>query len=646
MAPTVRFRGVERKCVSYVPWATLFSFLLVLIGTICWGVGASNALDASRRAMDSLYIDLGLYIRTVKSACVASVVCCGALALTMAVMGCVRARTRRRVDRKGRPYKGQLFWYTASAALTALWWLVLFTLMFVVLGSAVWYGMTAAGAGVLKLSVRTVDKAIAGASKYRNTTNDLVNGVAQISAALSQPSPPPSPPFPPGADPLSQLLSSLVKPEAAGEGQRPPPSAGAGAAGPPPQQQPTTGSAPGGRRRALRQAAGGPASPLPSGSSGPEAGVPPTTNTSGAPNTSPAPATAQPPPSPNPPPPAPPVGGAPTPAPLLPPPPLPLASPMLLQPPLPPPARPSYLAFLNDSVNGASCPDSCLSLDLLEYVLGSSICVCNATRLHAALDATLQAQGSLGSVLAGCLLLWAGASFLLMMSAADFAEAKRERVLLQLMLRASDSDGPDADKPHPNDPDNPFGQLSASGHLSRFNGAGAGAGAGAAAAMGASYVPGEDDDIPLLQQKQLQAFQDQLAGAGSKDGAGQQAPGSAVTTPLQPPHPRFAAQQQQQQHFQQRQVQQQQPYYYPQQQEQPSSHQQMVEVQMQQHLRIQQHMERMPLIAQQAVHGQMAQQGQQQESQQEGQQGRPDGALGQQQQPVPTWFSGAGPRVG
>ncbi|KAG2438457.1 hypothetical protein HYH02_010911 [Chlamydomonas schloesseri] len=264
-----------------------------------WGAGASAALTATSNAAFALKINIKPFMSNIRSWSISAVVSCVLLALVMLVMSAVRARLRLTVDRRGTPIRWQSIWFVASATLTLLWWLLLFILLFVFLGSSVWLGATYGASGVIKLTTKVADATTSAAIRALNTTLQARSVAANASAQGTVATP---------LQPSNSTAAAL-------------------------------------------------AAPFP--------------------------------------------------------------------PPAPPPQP--------DSDNATSCPATCLDLKLLQYWLERRICICSNKNLRDALAYSQDATSALSVVMGGFFLLWAGASTLLMVASADYAQARRERALLLLL---------------------------------------------------------------------------------------------------------------------------------------------------------------------------------------------------------------------
>ncbi|GLC38304.1 hypothetical protein PLESTB_001750400 [Pleodorina starrii] len=266
----------QRRKVYYVPWLSLLSFIVVVAGTITWGVGTSGAIKNVNRMLDALRIDMDAQLSFAQEVAVLVIGGCCVLASGMLFMSCGRSCTEYAVDRRGAPTRGSPCWLGANAFVTTVWWLILVLLMFVFYSCCLALGSMFVVTQGMKVATRSADKFINMGIKYQNVTR--------------------------------QILEDQLGPKPAG-----------------------------------------------------------------AANT--------------------------------------------------------------------TCPSTCLDVDLLEYFLERTVCICGADALKSASGYAKGAQDGTVAMVVGSFLVWVGASFLLMNATADFAQARRERALLLRLQRGAGAGG-------------------------------------------------------------------------------------------------------------------------------------------------------------------------------------------------------------
>ncbi|PNW85339.1 hypothetical protein CHLRE_03g181750v5 [Chlamydomonas reinhardtii] len=169
----------KKSALKYVPWVAIIAFLFIFVGVIVWATGANTALSNTNDALTTLSVEADGYVQTIHSVAVgASVVCC-LMAALMVLMSGGRTCLERAVDQRGKAVCGSWLWLATEAVLCAVWWLILFWLVFVIFGSCLWYGATYTVRGVLQVSINT-------AVAYGNST---------VLPPSPFPSLPPSPPL-------------------------------------------------------------------------------------------------------------------------------------------------------------------------------------------------------------------------------------------------------------------------------------------------------------------------------------------------------------------------------------------------------------------------------------------------------------------
>ncbi|EFJ53085.1 hypothetical protein VOLCADRAFT_102706 [Volvox carteri f. nagariensis] len=186
----------KRDCVYYVPWLSLISFLLVLAGTITWGVGTSAAMKNMNLMVDALRINFELQLNTAQVVAVLIIAGCCVLAAGMLAMSSGRSCTEYAVDKRGAPTRGSRFWLGFSAVVTVLWWMVLVLLMFVFFVCILWYslqqlehlqdlhiitrvnkpwfGLMFVVTSVLDVIVETADDFVSWGIEYHNVTKAIL----------------------------------------------------------------------------------------------------------------------------------------------------------------------------------------------------------------------------------------------------------------------------------------------------------------------------------------------------------------------------------------------------------------------------------------------------------------------------------------
>ncbi|PNH04611.1 hypothetical protein TSOC_009189 [Tetrabaena socialis] len=182
----------EKRAWQYVPWVALIAFLFIFVGIIVWATGMNTALSNTNAALAALFVEAEGYIDTIHSAAVAAVVVCALMSTVMVLMSGGRTCLEKAVDQRGKAVCGSWLWLATEAILCAVWWLILFWLVFVIFGSCLWYGATYTVRGVLQVSINTG------------------NAVGNLTAAYTPSSPPP--PFPAPPLPANMTLAALATP--------------------------------------------------------------------------------------------------------------------------------------------------------------------------------------------------------------------------------------------------------------------------------------------------------------------------------------------------------------------------------------------------------------------------------------------------
>ncbi|GIL77608.1 hypothetical protein Vretimale_6807 [Volvox reticuliferus] len=164
----------KRRCAYYVPWISLISLLIVLAGTIVWGVGTSNALERTNLMLENLEVDWYAEIGTAQTVASVAIAGCCVLAGGMLAMSTGRSCTEYAVDQKGAPTRGSRYWLVASAVATLVWWLLLVFLMFAFFVCVVWMGVTFAVTGLLYVAFETADDFVQWGIHYQNVTTQIL----------------------------------------------------------------------------------------------------------------------------------------------------------------------------------------------------------------------------------------------------------------------------------------------------------------------------------------------------------------------------------------------------------------------------------------------------------------------------------------
>ncbi|KXZ56783.1 hypothetical protein GPECTOR_1g705 [Gonium pectorale] len=160
---------LAKRALAYVPWVALIAFVFIFVGIIVWATGTNTALSSTNGALSALGVEAEGYINMIHSAAVGAVVVCAIMAAIMVGMSGGRTCLEKAVDQRGKAVCGSWLWLATEALLGAIWWLILFWLVFVIFGSCLWYGATYTVRGVLQVSLNT-------ANAMANMTTTL-NGV-------------------------------------------------------------------------------------------------------------------------------------------------------------------------------------------------------------------------------------------------------------------------------------------------------------------------------------------------------------------------------------------------------------------------------------------------------------------------------------
>ncbi|GAX76543.1 hypothetical protein CEUSTIGMA_g3989.t1 [Chlamydomonas eustigma] len=89
-------------------------------------------------------------------------------------------------------------------------------------------------------------------------------------------------------------------------------------------------------------------------------------------------------------------------------------------------------------VNTTSCPQNCFNLAYFSHLISyiQDNCICSPMSIQSAYNSADAAANALHLTIAGSFIMWAGASFLLMVAVGAFATTRRER---ELLLRAQNN---------------------------------------------------------------------------------------------------------------------------------------------------------------------------------------------------------------
>ncbi|GIL49793.1 hypothetical protein Vafri_6025 [Volvox africanus] len=148
--------------------------IIVLTGTILWGVGTSNALKKTSLALEYMKVDWRAQLSTAQLVSSFAIASCCVLAGGMLAMSCGRSCTEYAVDQKGEPTRGSRYWLAASAFATLLWWLLLVFLMFAFFVCVVWLGMTYVATFLMEVAVETADDFVQWGIHYQNVTTQIL----------------------------------------------------------------------------------------------------------------------------------------------------------------------------------------------------------------------------------------------------------------------------------------------------------------------------------------------------------------------------------------------------------------------------------------------------------------------------------------
>ncbi|KAG2499906.1 hypothetical protein HYH03_002194 [Edaphochlamys debaryana] len=96
-----------------------------------------------------MHVEAEGYLDTIDSAAVGAVVVTSIMAAVMVLMSGCRTCLEKAVDQRGKAVCGSWLWLGTQAVLCALWWIILFWLVFVIFGSCLWYGAAYTVQGVL-----------------------------------------------------------------------------------------------------------------------------------------------------------------------------------------------------------------------------------------------------------------------------------------------------------------------------------------------------------------------------------------------------------------------------------------------------------------------------------------------------------------
>mmetsp|Transcript_33417 Transcript_33417/g.60375 ORF Transcript_33417/g.60375 Transcript_33417/m.60375 type:complete len:342 (-) Transcript_33417:607-1632(-) len=149
----------QKRWSAYVPWIALFCFLLVFVGMIVWAVGTNRALGSTNKALHLLEVELDGTFNTIKDATTGAVVVCVLMSVLMVLLALSRKSLEKKIDLYGKAVCGTWMYLAVEAVVSALWWCILFWLVFVIFGGCLLYGATYTVEGAIALTMSQIQAA-------------------------------------------------------------------------------------------------------------------------------------------------------------------------------------------------------------------------------------------------------------------------------------------------------------------------------------------------------------------------------------------------------------------------------------------------------------------------------------------------------